>query len=66
MDAELFIPSAKRNNYSQARAVCEPCPVRGPCLEYATANQITLGLWGGHSPRERRPLTPSAGVGKLE
>ena len=39
-----------------ARDVCAGCPVRERCLEYALANRIDHGTWGGCSERERRRL----------
>jgi WhiB family redox-sensing transcriptional regulator len=39
-----------------ARRICADCPVRQPCLEYALANRIDHGVWGGCSERERRRI----------
>lgn len=39
-----------------ARDVCAGCPVRERCLEYALANRIGHGIWGGASERERRRM----------
>jgi WhiB family redox-sensing transcriptional regulator len=39
-----------------ARRVCDDCPVKEPCLEYALANRIDHGVWGGCSERERRRI----------
>ena len=39
-----------------ARRVCASCPVKGDCLEYALANGIDHGVWGGASERERRRI----------
>ena len=39
-----------------ARRLCADCPVKAPCLEYAMANHIDHGVWGGTSERERRRI----------
>lgn len=39
-----------------AKQVCAECPVRVACLEYALANRIDHGVWGGASERERRRI----------
>lgn len=39
-----------------ARQICDGCPVQGACLEYALANRIEHGVWGGCSERERRRI----------
>jgi WhiB family redox-sensing transcriptional regulator len=39
-----------------ARRICADCPVKSPCLEYAMANHIDHGVWGGTSERERRRI----------
>lgn len=33
---------------------CDHCPVRQECLNYAVANNIKDGIWGGKTPRQRR------------
>ena len=39
-----------------ARRICFECPVKEPCLEYALAERIDHGVWGGASERERRRI----------
>jgi WhiB family redox-sensing transcriptional regulator len=39
-----------------ARRVCTICPVRQRCLEYALAEGVTHGVWGGASDRERQRM----------
>lgn len=39
-----------------ARKVCDRCPVRARCLDYALEEGITHGVWGGASDRERQRL----------
>ena len=31
----------------QAREVCATCPVRSECFEFAVAERIRCGVWGG-------------------
>ena len=39
-----------------ARRVCDDCPVRPECLEYALTYRVDHGVWGGASERERRRI----------
>lgn len=49
-----------------ARRICADCPVKGVCLEYALANHIDHGVWGGTSERERRRILRSRRGAKAE
>jgi WhiB family redox-sensing transcriptional regulator len=40
----------------RARKICRDCPVIGTCLEFALAERIDHGVWGGCSERERRRI----------
>jgi len=40
----------------KARKICRGCPVSERCLEYALAERIEHGVWGGCSERERRRI----------
>lgn len=42
-----------RKNIKAAKAVCEVCPVRLHCLNYAIKNNERFGIWGGLTPHER-------------
>ena len=55
-DAELWFQEHGTSSYRIARALCNRCPVRAQCLEYALANREEFGMWGGLSPFERRNL----------
>lgn len=39
---------------SRCKAVCATCVVSRQCLEFAQANDIRDGIWGGMTPKERR------------
>ena len=51
----LFFPS-DGVGVEVARRICADCPAKAPCLEYALANGIDHGVWGGASERERRRI----------
>lgn len=56
-DADNF-PSAQAAStaafyfYRQQRQVCEDCPFRVECAEYAIAHEFD-GMWGGLTPKQR-------------
>jgi WhiB family redox-sensing transcriptional regulator len=41
---------------SRAKAVCATCPVASECLTWAIETNQTEGIWGGHTPKERRAI----------
>ena len=41
---------------SQAKAVCAGCPVAAECLTWAIETHQPEGIWGGHTPKERRGI----------
>jgi WhiB family transcriptional regulator, redox-sensing transcriptional regulator len=57
-DPDLFFPVATRGpalrQLAKAKQVCERCPVRVQCLEYALQSGQSFGVWGGASEEERR------------
>jgi len=50
-----FFPS-EGSGVLAARKVCAGCEVRGACLDYALAEGIAHGVWGGTSDRERQRI----------
>lgn len=36
--------------------VCQGCPVKSHCLQYALDHDIDFGIWGGLTARQRRRL----------
>ncbi|HEX4126031.1 MAG TPA: WhiB family transcriptional regulator [Acidimicrobiales bacterium] len=43
-----------KSDYGSIRQLCESCPVRRECLEFALADESLTGLWGGTTDMERR------------
>ena len=39
---------------AHAISVCQQCPVREECLQYAIDHDERYGIWGGLTDRERR------------
>lgn len=62
-DPELFFPIgdgvAAQEQIARAKAVCDRCPVRAQCLQFALSTGQDAGIWGGLSAEERRGLRRS-------
>ncbi|MGB7860256.1 MAG: WhiB family transcriptional regulator [Acidimicrobiia bacterium] len=41
---------------AKAKAVCASCPVADECLTWAVESNQSEGIWGGHTPKERRRI----------
>jgi WhiB family redox-sensing transcriptional regulator len=39
-----------------AKSLCEECPVRNLCADYAITNVENFGVWGGTSPADRKAI----------
>ena len=55
LDPTIFFPN-DWVGVQVAQRICADCPVKSPCLEYALANRVDHGVWGGASERERRRI----------
>lgn len=55
MDPAVFFPS-DGIGVQVAQRICFDCPVKVDCLEYALADRVDHGVWGGTSERERRRI----------
>ncbi|WP_328921161.1 WhiB family transcriptional regulator [Streptomyces sp. NBC_00208] len=59
-DPDLFFPIGSTGpalvQTEEAKAVCDGCPVREPCLEWAMEHGQDSGVWGGLGEAERRAL----------
>lgn len=54
MDPERF--HAAGTVPAEIRAVCQRCPVRDDCLDYALSTRQAHGVWGGLTTNERAAL----------
>lgn len=48
--------SEKEGREARAKAICDRCPVRAQCLDYALKIREPHGIWGGLNEFERRQL----------
>jgi WhiB family transcriptional regulator, redox-sensing transcriptional regulator len=55
-DVDFFPDPADLNEISRAKALCAICPVSDECLTWAVETNQTEGIWGGHTPSERRSI----------
>lgn len=55
LDPDIFYPGTDEEA-GEAKAICDICPVRQPCLEHALAVREREGIWGGLTERERRRI----------
>jgi WhiB family redox-sensing transcriptional regulator len=59
-DPDLFFPVGTTgpavDQISAAKQVCDTCPAKEPCLEFALMTNQDSGVWGGTSEDERRKL----------
>ena len=59
-DPDLFFPVGTTGpaieQIEAAKAVCNECEARQPCLEFALTTNQDSGIWGGTSEEERRKL----------
>lgn len=70
-DPELFFPQegldfsgkniSKYVNLSAAKKICESCPLKIPCLQYALEN-TEIGVWGGTTEEQRNLLRKKIGA----
>ena len=50
-DINLFF-TKQGQSPDEAKAICQSCPVREDCLEYAMEMKIEDGVWGGYNGSE--------------
>ena len=56
-DPDLFFPvavgAAASPQVTRALRICDGCPVRQQCLDFAMRTGESAGIWGGTTPEER-------------
>ena len=59
-DPDLFFPVGTTGQalvqIARAKEVCDECPVKIDCLEYALETNQDSGIWGGLAEEERRAI----------
>jgi WhiB family transcriptional regulator, redox-sensing transcriptional regulator len=56
-DEVNFFPDAEDlASIAKAKAICSGCPVADECLTWAIETNQGEGIWGGHTPKERRGM----------
>ena len=59
-DPDLFFPVGTTGpaieQIESAKAVCDECEAKAPCLDFALTTNQDSGIWGGTSEEERRVL----------
>lgn len=65
VDPDLFFPE-RGESTREAKAVCQECPVKDHCLEFALRNTEKFGIWGGLSERERRRIRRQRAIARRE
>ena len=55
LPVEMFFPAVEQEAFD-AKAVCQTCAVKEPCLEFALIAGERFGIWGGLTSQERRSL----------
>jgi WhiB family transcriptional regulator, redox-sensing transcriptional regulator len=51
---DFYAPRAKVLSERIARMLCDECPIKDLCRDYAISAQEDYGIWGGTNARERR------------
>jgi WhiB family redox-sensing transcriptional regulator len=46
----------RQSREGRAKLVCQRCPVKEACLEFAMETNQKYGIWGGHTDKERASL----------
>lgn len=64
-DPDVFFPPGHSERLErEAVAICQPCPLRDECLDYALAWDVR-GIWGGTTYRQREQIRSAQGIAAL-
>jgi WhiB family redox-sensing transcriptional regulator len=64
-DVEFFPEVGYNGKAPKALALCNNCPVKDDCLDFALENNIEHGIWGGTNPRQRKQLRRTLNKGTV-
>lgn len=64
IDTSFFFPNSSSTSklpsastaWERARMVCDACPVKGKCLDFAIKWRLGSGMYGGKTPEERNKI----------
>jgi len=59
VDPKVFYPKHASRN-AEPIAICNRCPHRQPCLDWAIETRQNFGVWGGTSAEERQAMIREA------
>lgn len=66
LDPDLFFPIGTTGpsvtQIAEAKRVCQDCPVRNACLDWAINHYQDYGIWGGTTELERQALRTAINV----
>lgn len=60
-DPDAFFPD-QGEDPGPALKICQRCPIKTECLEYALAADERYGVWGGVSANQRRRIQEEQGA----
>jgi WhiB family redox-sensing transcriptional regulator len=53
-------------NFPFAKVICQGCPDKKPCLEFAVQQNIPYGIWAGTTPKMRRSMQAGIPADSIE
>ena len=59
-DPDLFFPVGTTGpvlrQVEEAKRICQACPARRPCLDWALSHNVASGVWGATTEEERHAI----------